>query len=622
MASDSFFLPRTESMADDADMSASAARSDIEEEQEDDKVLVRPLSGEASLPQNIAPLHSPGEEIQGSWPRTFEQSMALYCGSRGVRSRRSRDLSNGVDSSEAVSIDSEPSFRPWVKHGVKQSSRLVSALTPLLSESNLVQLEQKEREQMKHREEVERRERESVEESDRETERERKEQGARGIAVKGQGHGPRGYMKVERVQSDESSRSATGAYEEVEMPPATRFAETTFNAVNMLLGVGILSTPYASSQGGWLGLLLLLFFAFVFFSTGIFLKDCLESRPNIFTYPDIGEIAFGQTGRWITAILLYIELYSVTVDLMILEGDNLSSLFPTASLNLGWIILRPNQVMLILTAICILPTVLLKDISFLSYLSACGVLASLLVVVAVGWIGVANGTVFSERGTLFRWTGIPVAIGMYSFCFSGHTVLPVIYCAMKDRSQFSKVLAVSFSISTILYASIAVMGYSMFGDDVQSQITLNLPTDSVMSKAAIWTTVVNPLTKFALLFTPLANSIEELFPQTLEAKSTKILHSGIRIVLVFSAMFVALSVPFFGFVMAFIGSFLGMSMSVIFPCACYIRLVGGKSSRWKMVSAYVFMIVGILLAIVGTYSSVSNILHGFDEPSPPVAGYT
>ncbi|GJP67831.1 hypothetical protein CLOP_g24597 [Closterium sp. NIES-67] len=51
--------------------------------------------------------------------------------------------------------------------------------------------------------------------------------------------------------------------------------------------------------------------------------------------------------------------------------------------------------------------------------------------------------------------------------------------------------------------------------------------------------------------------------------------TALRTALVAGAVTVALSVPFFGLVMAFIGSFLSLSISVMLPCACYLQLMGG-----------------------------------------------
>lgn len=41
-----------------------------------------------------------------------------------------------------------------------------------------------------------------------------------------------------------------------------------------------------------------------------------------------------------------------------------------------------------------------------------------------------------------------------------------------------------------MYAGVAVMGYTMFGESTQSQFTLNLPQDLVATKIAVWTTVI------------------------------------------------------------------------------------------------------------------------------------
>jgi len=197
-------------------------------------------------------------------------------------------------------------------------------------------------------------------------------------------------------------------------------------------GVGILSTPYAAATGGWLGLGFLLLFATVMCYTGILLRRCLDSNPFISSFPDIGEASFGKWGRWIISIMLYLELYAVSIEFLILEGDNLAQLFPNASLTF----FEPQQVFTVCAALCMLPTVWLRELRFLSYISAGGVFASLLIVLAVGWVGVVDGVGFHHRGSLVHLGGLPVAIGLYSFCYCGHSVFPSIYSSMRDRKQF------------------------------------------------------------------------------------------------------------------------------------------------------------------------------------------
>ena len=74
--------------------------------------------------------------------------------------------------------------------------------------------------------------------------------------------------------------------------------------MNVLCGVGILSTPYAVKEGGWVGLSILIIFAVLSFYTGILLRYCLDSAPGLETYPDIGQAAFGTAGRFAISVSL------------------------------------------------------------------------------------------------------------------------------------------------------------------------------------------------------------------------------------------------------------------------------------------------------------------------------
>lgn len=72
--------------------------------------------------------------------------------------------------------------------------------------------------------------------------------------------------------------------------------------INVICGIGTLAVPSAVHEGGWLSLLLLLLFCIISFYTGILLKRCLEGSPGLKTYPDIGQAAFGISGRLVIAV--------------------------------------------------------------------------------------------------------------------------------------------------------------------------------------------------------------------------------------------------------------------------------------------------------------------------------
>lgn len=87
---------------------------------------------------------------------------------------------------------------------------------------------------------------------------------------------------------------------------------------------------------------------------------------------------------------------------------------------------RPSaslQSLILAAAIIVLPTVWLRDLSLLSFLSVGGIFASLALLALVGWEGVAVAGFPHDRPPLVTWSGVPVSIGLFCFCFSGGCLL-------------------------------------------------------------------------------------------------------------------------------------------------------------------------------------------------------
>lgn len=113
---------------------------------------------------------------------------------------------------------------------------------------------------------------------------------------------------------------------------------------------------------------------------------------------------------------------------------------------------------------------------------------------------------------------------------------------------------------------------------------------------------------YAISMTPVAFCLEELLPLHPAAPSFQTASLLIRTALVVSTVAVALLVPFFGYVMAFIGSFLSMTVSVMLPCACYLRLMGKNVTVLERLVCHIAIVFGFVCAVAGTYSSVRGIL--------------
>ncbi|CAA6665191.1 unnamed protein product [Spirodela intermedia] len=234
------------------------------------------------------------------------------------------------------------------------------------------------------------------------------------------------------------------------------FARTCFNGLNALSGVGVLSIPYALSEGGWLSVAWLIVIAAACCYTGLLLQRCMNSGPYLQSYPDIGESAFCLSGRITISVVIYLELYLVSTGFLILEGNNLDKLFPTPLFTL-------------LAALVILPTTWLRSLGALAYFSLEGV--------GLGYSGrlcplgrAFDQIGFHERGKLINFGGLPTSLGLYAFCYCGHAVFPALCTSMRDRTQFPKALSVCFLLCTLNYTFMAVIGYLMYGEGIKSQV--------------------------------------------------------------------------------------------------------------------------------------------------------
>uniref|UniRef100_A0A453PUE2 Amino acid transporter transmembrane domain-containing protein n=1 Tax=Aegilops tauschii subsp. strangulata TaxID=200361 RepID=A0A453PUE2_AEGTS len=63
-----------------------------------------------------------------------------------------------------------------------------------------------------------------------------------------------------------------------------------------------------------------------------------------------------------------------------------------------------------------------------------------------------------------------------------------------------------------------------------------------------------------------------------------------------------------GLVMALIGSLLSILVAIIMPALCFLKITQNKATRTQVIASVVIIVVGVISATLGTYSSVASII--------------
>ena len=329
-------------------------------------------------------------------------------------------------------------------------------------------------------------------------------------------------------------------------------------------------------------------------------------RRPLMSYEDIGEAAFGSSGRSFITWVLYTELVGTCALFFILEGDHLALLFEGSGKDSAWFQAASAAVMV--------PTLWLADLSSLSYVGAVGALASisLMGVIAYELIAVGGfpGTLPAglETTAALHLATLPVSFGLLAFVFAGHAVFPAIYSSMEKPEEYEGMLDKTYAIVGVTCAVIGAAGYALWGDAVKDEVTLNLPAGA-LSTLALALITVNPFSKFALTMDPVARGLESRLGVDIGAKEgdgpikARVMRTGLGL----GALVTAAKVPFFAVVMSLIGSFLTLTVSVIFPSACYLKMFEDELDEGEKAINWIIMFVGGFCVVAGSTSALEEI---------------
>ncbi|GBB94546.1 hypothetical protein RclHR1_02380005 [Rhizophagus clarus] len=414
------------------------------------------------------------------------------------------------------------------------------------------------------------------------------------------------------IQSDSNnSYVPLSKVAEIEIPEriGSNFRQSIFNSCNVLIGIGILALPLGFKYAGWvLGFAIFFFCLMVTKYTAKVIKRCLDYDERLYTYADMGAVAFGEKSRMYIAALFCLELIASGVALVILIGDSLHTIFPDVPLNLlkviAWFIMTP------LTMIAI---------RYLSYFSLLGIISAVCLVNVMVIDGFAKreqpGSLVDPMDTDWfpiQWYNVPMSFGLIMAGFTGHAVFPSVYRDMKNPKQYPKMVNYTYLLTAAIYFLMAACGYLMFGRKVMQEITQNIMEtkgyNRILNQIMIWLVAAYPIPKYALIMNPINLTCEIYYYSIPRIEDWCNNGRGRRTALkVFSRVFtstivllIALQVPQFDRVMGILGSFFSYFISAIFPCIVNLKLFGRRMGLKEKALNICIIISCSILSCLGT----------------------
>lgn len=153
----------------------------------------------------------------------------------------------------------------------------------------------------------------------------------------------------------------------------------------------------------------------------------------------------------------------------------------------------------------------------------------------------------------------------------------------------------------------------MFGPQVNSQITLSMPHNLVVTKIALWATVLTPMTKYALEFAPFAMQLEQSLPTSMKSRTRMIIRGTVGSILLLIILVLALSVPYFEHVLSLTGSLVSIGICIIFPCAFYTKIFWRQIPTPLLLLNLILITFGVILGAFGTFSSSRSLIRSLQR---------
>ncbi|XP_044489408.1 amino acid transporter AVT3C-like [Mangifera indica] len=390
-----------------------------------------------------------------------------------------------------------------------------------------------------------------------------------------------------------------------ETVPLSSQPKTFANVFIAIVGAGVLGLPYAFKRTGWLISLLLIFgvaaLTYYCMMLLVYTRRKLESFSNGFakinSFGDLGFAVCGSIGRFLVDVMIILSQVGFCIGYLIFISNSLFNLLDRKSL-LG---LSAKGFYIWM---CFPFQLGLNSIATLTHLAPLSIFADIVDLGAMGVVMVEDVVVLAKHRPEVQafggWSMLFYGMGVVLYTFEGVGLILPLESEAEDKDKFGRTLGLSMAFIALMYGGFGALGYIAFGDATKDIITANMGPGFLTALVNIGLSI-NLFFTFPLSMNPVYEVVERRY-----CGGEYCL--WMRWVLVFLVCMVALFVPNFADFMSLVGSSVCVGLAFVLPALFHFLVFKEEMETKEWVLDIGIVVLGIALAISGTWYSSKEIL--------------
>ena len=406
--------------------------------------------------------------------------------------------------------------------------------------------------------------------------------------------------------------------EESHQESKTSSTQAFFNIFNANMGTGVLAMPYVIRLTGYWGVILVIIIALLGNYTGKLLIYCLREDTayedlSKSTYADLGEAFWPRYGRVMVHITNFFEQFSHCTLFLIMCGTVLHHTFPDSFVS--------ESVWIAVVSITVLPCAGVRTMKHISWISLLTVIVAIVSSTCVLVYALAHFHQWRTHDLApFRFKEMSIAMGIIVVTYSSQAYLPIIEKSMRYQGEFNAIMDFTYTLVTIIKFNYGILVFFCFREHTEQIMTLSIPDGAfriTLSLAVIVTALLFYVVPMFTLYDIFEHQLNiqlfaELKDEPLRCNKNSMPKLVFRFVFILLSTLVAIFVPHFGLLMAWVGSFTGTILVLIYPCLFHVKLHYPTMPWYHILFDLSIALFGLVGCVCGVVFSSIQIAKEYD----------